>query len=137
MVDIFDILSREWPLILGAPLLVISGGIILASGAFAIGWKLKSSIDDGEVRACKERVELAKEREGVAKDKQDELEKEVADLKTKITLSAPQAEVDESFGKVTIALEKAKVANSAVNYVLNAEPGEFKRLKIRPSGEQN
>jgi|SRR5208337_4874211 len=131
MVDISDILSREWPLISEAPVLVISGGVILVGAAFSIAWKLKSSIDDGELRAYKAYLDFAKQREAVAKEKQDELAKQVTDLKAKIAAKAPQAEVDESFGKVSVALEASKAASDAVKDVLNAEPGEFKILKIR------
>jgi hypothetical protein len=78
-----------------------------------------------ETDAYKAQVELAKQREAVAKEKQDELANQVTDLKAKFAANAPQAEVDESFGKVSIALEEAKAANNGVNYVLNAEPGEI------------
>jgi hypothetical protein len=133
--DILDILNREWPLIVGAPVLAIGGGVILFGVGCTFAWRLKSSIDDGQVRArqaetdaYKAQVALAKQREAVAKEKQDELEKQVADLETKIAANTSRAEVDESFEKVTIALGEAKAANNAVNYVLNAEPGEFKMI---------
>jgi hypothetical protein len=127
MSEILDILSREWPLISGAPVLVIGGGAILVIAAFTIAWMLKTSIDDGELRGYKAQLDLTKQREAYAKDKQDELEKQVADLKAKIAANAPQVEVDESVGKVSVALEEAKAANNAVNYVLNAEPGQLRR----------
>jgi cytochrome c-type biogenesis protein CcmH/NrfG len=95
----------------------LSGSLILVSIASTIAWKLKSAIDDGEVRAYKGQVDFAKQREAYAKEKQDELEKQVADLRAKIAANASRAEVDESFGKVSVALEEAKVANNAVNYL--------------------
>ena len=68
---------------------------------------------------------LAKDREAFAKQKQDDLERQVIDLRSKIEANAPMLELEELSQRVDAALQQSKTANSAVSYVLNAEPGRL------------
>jgi uncharacterized protein involved in exopolysaccharide biosynthesis len=123
--DVFDLLAREWPLITGAPVLAIGGGVLLAGAAFIAAWKLKGSIDDGELRAYRAQLQLAKDREADAKEKRDDYEKQVADLKAKAAAGASKEELAEISARVDAAFAEFQAANNAVNYVLNAEPGKY------------
>ena len=113
MTDILDILTKEWPLFSGAPILAIGGALVIGAGAWTAAWKLKGSIDDGQVKAANERMQLAAEREKDVREKRDLLEREIAELKAQITGGAPQEALKLGTTKVARP-EQFTAANTAL-----------------------
>lgn len=103
--------------VVGAPHVVVPL-LIAAAGA---GWWLKSAIAKGAKDAITERLQLARERETDAKEKQTELEKQVEELRAKTAAGASQKELAAITEKVEAALGEFKTANNAVHHVLTAE----------------
>jgi len=57
--DVMGILYRELPVITSAPVIVIGGAIIIVVIAAIVAWKLKASIDGGEMSELQARVDRA------------------------------------------------------------------------------
>ena len=100
--------------VLSAPHIVVPA-LITAAGA---GWWLKAAIGKGENAALKERLQLAREREADAKEKQTELEKQVQELKARTAAGAPREELAAISARVDVALGEFTTANNAVKNVL-------------------
>jgi hypothetical protein len=103
--------------------------VLIAGAAWTGAWKLKGSIDGGQLGALRERLELAKDREQNASAKTAALEKQIAELNQKVAAGASKEEVLAFIKKeVSGALSEAKTANNAVHHVLTAETGRYEYM---------
>ena len=124
LLEIFDILQKEWPFIAGAPVIAIGGGLILLTVAFTAAWKLKSAIDDGQIKqrdaemsVFNARLLLAKEREQAVQMAREEVEKQVQELKAQITAGASKEALARVTARVDNALFDFKSANNELQKV--------------------
>lgn len=122
--DIFSVLQREWPLIAAAPVIAIGGAFLVAITCGGFAWWLRASIDDGELRAFRAQLELARQREANARDRQADLERDIAALQTKIAESPSAEEFKSLSDKVDEAFVQLSNANNAVHYALTHLPYE-------------
>ena len=136
--EIFDILQREWPLIAGAPVIAIGGGLILLTAAFAVAWKLKSAIDDGQLRqrdaefsVGNARLLLAKEQEQAVQKASEEVEKQVKQLKAQITAGASE----EALALVTSRVDNAFFCFESANNELQQAMASIKTFEIENESE--
>jgi len=113
--------KRQWDVLTSAPWVILP---LVVLGA-VVAWWFRGKIDDGETRALRAQLDLAKARESDAKEKQAEFEKQLQYLRSKTAAGAPKEELAIISARVDTALGEFKAANNAVNYVLTAEPGRY------------
>ncbi len=126
--DIFDILQKEWPLVAGAPVIAIGGALTLFTAAFTMAWKLKSAIDDGQIKTLSARLLLAADREQAVRNAREELEKQVQELKAQITAGASQEALAPITARVDTALGVFVSANNELQkafVTIEGKPVEY------------
>ena len=130
--DVIGILEREWPVITAAPVIVIGGAVIIAGLAAVGAWKLKGSIDGGEIRELKAQVDTAKaqvntaearrqlilEREQAALAAQAKLEREFQEYKALKVAGTSETQL-VAIDKIDAALVEVRTANTALSTAIH------------------
>jgi hypothetical protein len=143
--DVIGIFEREWPVITAAPVIVIGGAIVIA-GLAAIGaWKLKGSIDRGEIREFKAQVDTAKtqvksanaqrqlilECEQAALAAQAKLEREFQEYKA-INVAGTSETQLAAIDKIDAALVEVRTANTAVSTAISVPLVQSQEVSLTP-----
>jgi hypothetical protein len=113
--------TQEWPLISGAPHLVIGGAIVIAMAVWAlVSWAYRRQMDGlkAESGAWEARLSLAHDREAVVSQKRNELEATVQLLNNQITAKAATDEIAATTQSVTMIARELASANSALSEAL-------------------
>ena len=130
--DVIGIFEREWPVITAAPVIVIGGAVIIAGLAAVGAWKLKGSIDGGEIRELKAQVDTAKaqvntaearrqlilEREQAALAAQAKLEREFQEYKALKVAGTSETQL-VAIDKIDAALVEVRTANTALSTAIH------------------
>ena len=103
--DIKTALEAQWPVITGAPALVL----VLMAIALIVGWSLRGSLYRGQLGALEDRLRFAAERYETAAGEKADLEKaigrlerdvfDVNDAKARVSLCAQSAAVQSHLRK--------------------------------------
>jgi hypothetical protein len=113
--------TREWPLISGAPPLVIGGAIVIAMAVWALtSWVYRRQINGlkAENGAWKARLSLAHDREALILQKRNELEATVQLLNNQTAANATTDEIAATRQRVTMLARELAAANSALSEAL-------------------
>jgi hypothetical protein len=125
--DVMGILYRESPVITSAPVIVIGGAIIIAVIAAIVAWKLKASIDGGEISelqtqvgraeayvdTVKARRQLVFEREEDVLAAQAKLIREFQEYKALLVAGASESQL-AAINKIEAALIACTTASTAL-----------------------
>jgi hypothetical protein len=113
--------TQEWPLIRGAPHLVIAGAIAIALAVWAlVNWAYHRQIKGLKAQsgAWEARLALAHDREAIVLQKRNELEATVQLLNNQITTNAATDKIAATTQSVTLLARELASANSALSEVL-------------------
>jgi cell division protein FtsL len=144
--DVIGILEREWPVITAAPVIVIGGAVIIAGLAAVGAWKLKGSIDGGEIRELKAQVDTAKaqvntaearrqlilEREQAALAAQAKLEREFQDYKALKVAGTSETQL-VAIDKIDAVLVELRTANAALSTAIHVPLMQSQKVSLTPT----
>jgi len=144
--DVIGILEREWPVITAAPVIVIGGAVIIAGLAAVGAWKLKDSIDGGEIRELKAQVDTAKaqvntaearrqlilEREQAALAAQAKLEREFQEYKALKVAGTSETQL-VAIDKIDAVLVELRTANAALSTAIHVPLMQSQKVSLTPT----
>ena len=144
--DVIGILEREWPVITAAPVIVIGGAVIIAGLAAVGAWKLKGSIDGGEIRELKAQVDTAKaqvntaearrqlilEREQAALAAQAKLEREFQEYKALKVAGTSETQL-VAIDKIDAVLVELRTANAALSTAIHVPLMQSQKVSLTPT----
>jgi hypothetical protein len=144
--DVIGILEREWPVITAAPIIVIGGAVIIAGLAAVGAWKLKGSIDGGEIRELKAQVDTAKaqvntaearrqlilEREQAALAAQAKLEREFQEYKALKVAGTSETQL-VAIDKIDAVLVELRTANAALSTAIHVPLMQSQKVSLTPT----
>ncbi len=144
--DVIGILEREWPVITAAPVIVIGGAVIIAGLAAVGAWKLKGSIDGGEIRELKAQVDTAKaqvntaearrqlilEREQAALAAQAKLEREFQEYKALKVAGTSETQL-VAIDKIDAVLVELRTANVALSTAIHVPLMQSQKVSLTPT----
>jgi hypothetical protein len=146
IMDVIGILEQEWPVITAAPVIVIGGAIIIAVLTAIGAWKLKGSIDGGEIRELKAKANTTRaqvktatarrrlilEREKASLAAQAKLEREFQEYKAIKVAGTSETQL-AAIDKIDAAFVEVRTANTALCTAILVPLVQSQKVSLTPT----
>jgi hypothetical protein len=115
--------ETEWPVIAGAPHLVFGGAIVLAIALIGITFLFAKMFYRRQATISEQRRQLASEQQTAVTRELEQVKAENVDLKNRINAGAPGATLAPIAERMTLIIERAANANTALGTTLGVTQG--------------